>query len=74
MIALSNRVHIFAHPAVKEKLTGFFTNILGCPPALSLDAPGLTILTSRLLHRCQAGPLPSPPITFVIPEPSAFML
>ena len=44
MIALSNRVHIFAHPTVKEKLTEFFTDILGCGPAVSLDAPGLATL------------------------------
>ena len=41
MIALNNRVHIFASPDVKEKLIEFFTDILGCGPAISLDAPGL---------------------------------
>ena len=41
MIALSQRAHIFAHPTVKEKLIDSFTNVLGCPPAVSLDAPGL---------------------------------
>jgi hypothetical protein len=30
MIALSNRVHLFARPSSKEQLTEFFTTILGC--------------------------------------------
>lgn len=41
MIALSNRVHIFAHPNNSEKLIAFFTNILGFKVLTSSDAPGL---------------------------------
>ena len=41
MIALSNRVHIFARPNVKDKLAEFFTDILDCELLVSADAPGL---------------------------------
>jgi hypothetical protein len=41
MIALSNRVHTFARPNSKEKLTAFFTTVLGCEVLVSADAPGL---------------------------------
>ncbi len=40
MIALSDRVHMFARPNAKERLVEFFLNTLGCGPALSVDAPG----------------------------------
>ncbi len=30
MIALSNRVHFFARPETRDKLTEFFTDVLGC--------------------------------------------
>ena len=42
MIALSNRVHIFARPEVEDKLIEFFADILGCEVLVSGDAPGLT--------------------------------
>jgi hypothetical protein len=42
MLELSNRVHLFAHPAVKDKLNDFFTNLLGCKSLISPDAPGLS--------------------------------
>ncbi|MGH2497738.1 MAG: VOC family protein [Ktedonobacteraceae bacterium] len=41
MIALSNRVHMFARPDVRDKLTTFFTGILGLKVLVSSDAPGL---------------------------------
>lgn len=41
MIALSNSVHLFARPDTREKLTWFFTAVLGCPVIVSGDAPGL---------------------------------
>lgn len=41
MIALSNRVHLFARPDSKEPLIDFFTTILGCEVLGSVDAPGL---------------------------------
>ena len=41
MIALSNRVHMFARPDVRDKLTAFFTDILGLKVLASADAPGL---------------------------------
>ncbi len=41
MVILSNRVHIFARPDSKEKLTEFFTTILGCKVVVSSDAPHL---------------------------------
>ncbi|SRR5712692_9242847 len=42
MIALGNRVHIFARPNVKEKLTWCFTTVLGGRAAGTVNAPGLT--------------------------------
>ncbi len=41
MIALSNSVHLFAHPNSKEKLAAFFTDILGYKVLVGSDAPGL---------------------------------
>jgi hypothetical protein len=41
MITLSNNVHIFARPIIKEKLISFFAAILGCEPLVSSDAPGV---------------------------------
>lgn len=40
MTTLSNRVHMFARPEVKDALTEFFTVLLGCTLAFSSDAPG----------------------------------
>jgi hypothetical protein len=40
-LAVSNRTHIFARPAVKEKLTWCFSTLLGCGTPMSLNAPGL---------------------------------
>lgn len=40
MTALSNRVHFFAHPSVREELDNFFTEILGLPAAICIDAGG----------------------------------
>ncbi len=34
MIALSNRVHLFARPDIKEELTTFFTSIFECKSAV----------------------------------------
>lgn len=42
MIAVSNRVHIFARPEIKERLTWCFTTVLRCNPPGSLDGPGIT--------------------------------
>lgn len=45
MTALSNRVHMFARPNVKDQLMTFFTVVLGCELAFSSDsanAPGQT--------------------------------
>lgn len=42
MTTLSNRVHMFAHPEVKDDLIMFFTILLGCRLAFSSDAPGST--------------------------------
>ncbi len=42
MVGLSNRVHIFARPGVKQKLEWCFTTILGCGAGRSLDAPGFS--------------------------------
>lgn len=42
MIALSNRVHIFAPPEVREKLIECFTGVLGCEAHTSSDAAGLS--------------------------------
>jgi len=44
MVTLSNRVHFFAHPEVREQLTDFFTATLGCDAAL---VPGTSILLVR---------------------------
>jgi hypothetical protein len=40
MIALSNRVHLFARPNTKERLVEFFSDTLGCGPATAFDLPG----------------------------------
>jgi hypothetical protein len=40
MIALSNSVHLFARPEVRDKLLDFYTNVLGLEPLISGDAPG----------------------------------
>lgn len=44
MVMLNNRVHFFARPDVREKLTEFFTGLLGCDAAL---VPGTSILLVR---------------------------
>lgn len=44
MVTLSNRVHLFARPAVREKLTEFFVTFLGCDATL---VPGTSILLVR---------------------------
>jgi catechol 2,3-dioxygenase-like lactoylglutathione lyase family enzyme len=41
MIALSNRVHMFARPDSKDRLINFFSDILGFKVLTSSDAPGL---------------------------------
>ncbi len=41
MIALNNRVHLFARPDVKDELTAFFTAILECEAA---EIPGTPIM------------------------------
>jgi len=43
MIALSNRIHLFAHPDIQEELTAFFTGILGCEAVV---APGTPIVVA----------------------------
>jgi hypothetical protein len=43
MITLSNNVHIFARPILREKLISFFATILGCEPLVSSDAPNLPV-------------------------------
>jgi hypothetical protein len=40
MTALSNRVHLFAHPSEREALNSLFTEILDLPAGVSHDAPG----------------------------------
>jgi len=40
-LAFSNRVHIHAHPAVKEKLTWCFSTVLGCGAPMTLHAAGI---------------------------------
>ena len=40
-LAFGNRAHIFASPKVKEKLIWCFSDVLGCGPPISLNAPGL---------------------------------
>jgi len=40
MAALSNRVHLFAHPSERDALNRTLTEILELPAAVSLDAPG----------------------------------
>lgn len=47
MIALSQRVHIFARPASRYRLTEFFTTILGCKALMSPAAPVLTFAFSN---------------------------
>jgi hypothetical protein len=44
MVTLSNRVHFFARPDVREKLTEFFNALLGCDVAA---VPGTSILLVR---------------------------
>ncbi len=44
MIALSNRVHFFARPNVREQLTAFFTGLLECE---ATPVPGTSILLVR---------------------------
>ncbi|HEY3993600.1 MAG TPA: hypothetical protein VGM01_12080 [Ktedonobacteraceae bacterium] len=43
MIALSQRVHIFARPGSEGELTEFFTSVLGCKARISSDAPGFSL-------------------------------
>ena len=40
-LAFGNRAHIFASPKVKDKLIWCFSDVLGCGPPISLNAPGL---------------------------------
>lgn len=40
MIALSNRLHMFARPEIRDKLIDFYTNILGCEVLVIPDATG----------------------------------
>lgn len=40
-LAFSNRVHIHAHPAVKEKLAWCFSTVLGCGAPMTLNAAGI---------------------------------
>jgi hypothetical protein len=40
-LQVSNRVHLYARPAVKEKLAWCFSTVLGCGAPLSLNAVGL---------------------------------
>ncbi len=42
--ALPNRVHIFAHPDTKDRLTAFFRDILGCEV---IAVPGTPIVAFR---------------------------
>lgn len=42
MVALGNRVHIYARPKVKAELNRFFTTVLGCGEPQSLEAPGVS--------------------------------
>ncbi len=44
MIALSNRIHLFAHPDIQGELTAFFTDILGCEAVV---VPGTPIVAFR---------------------------
>ena len=44
MIGLSNRVHLFAHPDIQEKLTEFFTSVLECE---AVAMPGTSIVLFR---------------------------
>ncbi len=44
MITLSNRVHIFAHPQDKDRLTEFFVDILDCE---ATPLPGTSITLFR---------------------------
>ncbi len=44
MIGLSNRVHTYARPAVKDALTAFFTQLLGAEMIL---VPGTSMLAFR---------------------------
>ncbi len=47
MIALNNRVHLFARPDVKDALTAFFTDILECEAAA---IPGTPIVAFRFAN------------------------
>lgn len=40
-LAFGNRVHLFASPAVKDKLIWCFRDVLGCGAPISLQAPGI---------------------------------
>ncbi len=40
MITLSNSVHLYAQPDIKEQLLEFFTNVLGLQAIVSSDALG----------------------------------
>src|SRR5476651_2156126 len=44
IITFGVRAHLFAHPDLKEKLTEFFTKILGCE---TTQRPGMPILVIR---------------------------
>ncbi len=41
MIALSNRLHTFARPEIKERMIEFFTSILGCELLVISDAKSM---------------------------------
>ncbi len=41
MIALANRVHLYARPNVKDQLIRLFENSLGCGSPISTNAPGI---------------------------------
>jgi len=47
MIALTNRVHLFAHPDVQDALSTFFTDILECEAAA---IPGTLIVAFRFAN------------------------
>jgi len=52
MIALSNRVHLFARPDVKDALTAFFTAILECEVAA---IPGTSIVAFRFVNNASVS-------------------
>lgn len=43
MTSLSNSVHIYTHPEVRDRLVACFTDILGCEVLVSPDAAGLPV-------------------------------